>query len=79
MPPGAVQAGVAVAKIGSEDEDKMKKSTRIIAIAAGCIFFGVAMGFRESFDSMWMRAAIAAIAGAGLAVTLMLARRKPSE
>ena len=57
----------------------MKKSTRIVVILVGCICFGVGMGFRESFDSMWVRAAIAAVAGAVLGVTIIVAMRKRSE
>ena len=57
----------------------MKKNMRITVVAAGCIFFGVAMGFKECFESIWLRAAIAAVAGAGLGVTIMLACSKRSE
>jgi hypothetical protein len=74
-----VQAALAVDAVEREDEDEMKKSTRIMTIVAGCVFFGVAMGFRESFESIWMRAAIAAVAGAVLGGTIMVASRKRSE
>jgi hypothetical protein len=49
----------------------MKTSTRIAAIVAGCVFFGMAMGLREVFDSIWMRAGIAAVGGAGLAIVIL--------
>ena len=51
----------------------------IVAIVAGCIFFGVAMGFRECFDSIWMRAGIAAVGAAGgLGIATILICRKRS-
>jgi len=65
----------AFAKFERKDEGEMKKSMRIVTILAGCIFFGVAMGFRESFDSIWIRAAIAAVAGAGLGITIAARKR----
>ena len=37
----------------------------IVAILAGCLFFGIAMGFRECFHNMWGRAGIAAVGAAG--------------
>jgi hypothetical protein len=53
----------------------MNKTMKIVTILAGCIFFGVAMGLRGCFDSIWMRVAIAAVGGVGLAIALGLAFR----
>ena len=74
-----MQPALAADEFERKVEDEMKRSTRITAILAGCIFFGVAMGFRESFDSIWIRAAIAAVAGAVLGGTIMVASQKRSE
>lgn len=50
----------------------MKKSKRIVALSLGAIWFGVAMGFKECFDSIWMRAGIAAVGGAGVGIMIGL-------
>jgi hypothetical protein len=51
----------------------------IVAILAGCLFFGIAMGFRECFDNMWVQAGIAAIGAAGgLGIATILTCRKHS-
>jgi membrane associated rhomboid family serine protease len=39
--------------------------TRIVAVVAGSIFFGVAMGARDLFDNIWIRAAVAAVGAVG--------------
>jgi len=49
----------------------------IVAILAGCIFFGIAMGLRECSENMWLRAGIAAVGVAGgLGIATTLSRRK---
>jgi hypothetical protein len=43
------------------------KPKSIIVICMGCVVTGVLMGWRDSFDSAWMRAVMAGCAGAILA------------
>ncbi len=71
----------------AETESEMNKSMRRTAIRglaalAGGVVFGVAMEFRASFDSIWMRAAAAGIGAAvavGIASAIMLVWRKREE
>jgi hypothetical protein len=54
----------------------MTKGMRITPILVGCIFFGVAMACRDHFDSVWIRAAIAAVGGVTLVLAITLANRR---
>ena len=51
-------------------------SSLLIAALAGGVVFGLAMAFRESAESIWVRAAVAAV-GVGVAVVIRLARKQP--
>jgi hypothetical protein len=68
-------------------KSEMNKSMRSTAIGglaalAGGVAFGIAMEFRASFGSIWMRAAVAGVGAAvavGIASAIMLVCRKREE
>jgi hypothetical protein len=60
----------------------MTINTRVARIASaitGCLVFGILMAYRGEADSVAVRAVIAAVAGAVLGTTLMLAQRYTSK
>ena len=59
---------------------KSGTATLLLAALAGGVVFGLAMAFRESAESVWVRAAVAGVGaavGVGVAVAIRLARTKP--
>ena len=50
----------------------MRHVARIAGIVAGCVVFGLVMALRELTASLWLRAVIAACAGAVLCGVLVL-------
>jgi hypothetical protein len=52
----------------------------VVAILAGCVFFGIAMVFRECSHNIWVRAGIAAVGVAGgLGIAAILTRRSTKK
>lgn len=54
---------------------KSGTATLLLAALAGGGVFGLAMAFRESVDSVWLRAAVAGV-GAAVGVAIVLAVRR---
>lgn len=52
----------------------MKRALHIITFIAGCLIFGMLMAWRGELTNIFVRALVAALAGAALALAIALAR-----